>query len=98
MQEGKPMKMQTTFYNVSMNLMPCLLIGKNKFTIKFSNNKCAQFKDLIMTKVAPASAFNISDFVPFLQPFDIQGLQHQLNQTDLKVENFLNKIIKNHLK
>ncbi len=88
--------MQTTFYNVSMNLMTCLLFGKNKFTTKFSNDKCARFKDLIVTKVAPAGAFNISDFVPFLKSSDIQGLQHQMNQTQLKVENFLNKIIQNH--
>jgi hypothetical protein len=90
--------MQTTLCNVAMNLMTHLLFGINKFTTKFSKNECAQFKDLIMTKVAPASASNISDFVPFLKSFDIQGLQHQMNQTRLKVENFLYKIIQNHLK
>jgi hypothetical protein len=67
MHEGKPLDMQTTFCNVAMNLMTHLLFGINKFTTNFSNDECAQFKDLVMTKVALASASNISDFVPFLK-------------------------------
>jgi hypothetical protein len=71
MQEGKPMDMQTTLCNASMNLMTHLLFGKSFLTTKSSNDECAQFKNLIVKEVALAGAFNISDFVPFLKPFDI---------------------------
>ncbi|CAK9208507.1 unnamed protein product [Sphagnum troendelagicum] len=95
--EGKPMDMQTTLCNASMNLMTHLLFGKSFLTTKSSNDECAQFKNLIVKEVALAGAFNISDFVPFLKPFDIQGLQRQMNLTRLKIDNFLNKIIQDRL-
>jgi hypothetical protein len=43
-------------------------------------------------------AFNISDFVPFLKPFDLQGLQHQIKHIQMSSDQFLEKIIQDHMR
>jgi 26-hydroxylase len=45
-----------------------------------------------------SGVFNISDYVPFLKPFDLQGIRLESNQIVSKVDRFFNKITQEHLK
>jgi hypothetical protein len=45
-----------------------------------------------------SGVFNISDYVPFLKPFDLQGIRLECNQILSRVNRFFNKIIQEHLK
>jgi cytochrome P450 len=81
-----------------MNLITRLLFGKRYFGIKISNEECEEFKDIIYKQGHLVGAFNINDFVPLLKPFDLQGLQHQMKQIRLRLDQFLDKIIQDHMK
>jgi hypothetical protein len=76
-----------------MNVITCLLFGKRYFSIEPFNEECEGFKDIIFKQAHLFGAFNISDFVPFLKPFDLQGLQHKIKQIQMRLDQFLDKII-----
>jgi hypothetical protein len=71
--------------------MTRLLFGK-----RLSIKECEEFYDVINEETAILGVFNISDFVPLLKPFDLQGIIPQLNNLRLKVDQFFDKIIQNH--
>jgi len=77
--------------NASLNVMTRLLFGK-----RLSIKECEEFYDVINEETAILGVFNISDFVPLLKPFDLQGIIPQLNNLRLKVDQFFDKIIQNH--
>jgi hypothetical protein len=62
------------------------------------NENCEKFKDIVVKVMNLIGVLNISDYVQFLKPFDLQGLQLQCNQIRLKVDQFLGKFIQEHLK
>ncbi len=76
-----------------MNVITCLLFGKRYFSIEPFNEECEGFKDIIFKQAHLFGAFNISDFVPFLKPFDLQGLQHKIKPIQMRLNQFLDKII-----
>ncbi|KAH9575715.1 hypothetical protein CY35_01G125400 [Sphagnum magellanicum] len=45
-----------------------------------------------------ATLFSTSDYVPYLKPFDVQGLVPQFNQTRLRFDRLFDRIIQEHLK
>jgi hypothetical protein len=63
-----------------------------------SDEETEEFKDLVMKIMKINGVFNISDYVPFLKPFDLQGIRLECNQILSKVNRFFNKIIQEHLK
>jgi hypothetical protein len=63
-----------------MIVMTRLLFGKGYFGKGLSNEKCAEFKDIIMEQLVFFCAFNISDFVPLVKSFDLQGFIPKLKQ------------------
>ncbi len=85
------MDVYTRSRNASLNVMTRLLFGK-----RLSIKECEEFYDVINEETAILGVFNISDFVPLLKPFDLQGIIPQLNNLRLKVDQFFDKIIQNH--
>ncbi|KAH9562967.1 hypothetical protein CY35_05G100200 [Sphagnum magellanicum] len=61
-----------------------------------SIKECEEFNDIINEETTILGFFNISDFVPLLKPFDLQGIIPRLNNIRLKVDQFFDKIIQNH--
>ncbi len=90
------MNMQTLSYHASMILVTCLLFRNTYFTTKLSSEECEEFKDIIIEQSSLIGSFNISDYIPCLKPFDLQGLRHHMNQVHLKVDKFLDKFIGDH--
>ncbi len=82
--------------NVSLNVMSCLLFGKTYSSLGLSIKECEEFNDIIKEETTILGVFNISDFVPLLKPFDLQGIIPQLNNIRLKVDQIFDKIIQNH--
>jgi hypothetical protein len=54
-----------------MNVITCLLFGKGYFGKGLSNEKCEEFKNIIMEQLVLLGAFKISDFVPLVKSFDL---------------------------
>jgi hypothetical protein len=63
-----------------------------------SDEESQEFKDIVMKIMNINGVFNISDYVPFLKPFDLQGIRLECNQILSRVNRFFNKIIQEHLK
>ncbi len=98
MQEGNPVNMQTSLSGTSMNVISRLLFKKRYFNTMHSDEESKEFKDIIMKITTMSGVFNISDYVPFLKPFDLQGIRLECNQILSRVNRFFNKIIQEHLK
>lgn len=63
----------------------------------FYNNKHEEFNDFMTKLMHIGGTFNISDFVPYLKPFDLQGLLPQAREIFMKMDQFFNKIIHDHM-
>jgi hypothetical protein len=85
-------------FDTSMNLMTRLLFGKRYFGLKICNKKNDEFKDNILKQLAIVGIFNISDFVPLLKPFDLQGITKQSKQLRLKIDKIYDEMIQDRLK
>ncbi len=90
--------MQMSLSSTSMNVITHLLFSKIYFNTMHINENCEKFKDIVVKVMNLIGVLNISDYVQFLKPFDLQGLQLQCNQIRLKVDQFLGKFIQEHLK
>jgi hypothetical protein len=81
-----------------MNVISRLLFKKRYFNTVHSDEESEEFK-YIVTKIMNINGiFNISDYVPFLKPFDLQGIRLECNQLLSRVNRFFNKTIQEHLK
>ncbi|OIT20763.1 PREDICTED: cytochrome P450 CYP736A12-like [Nicotiana attenuata] len=60
------------------------------------NSDRFDLKSIVQEMVRLAGAFNIADYVPFLEPFDIQGLNKQLKETGKAVQKVFDTIINEH--
>ncbi len=92
------MDIYTRSRNASLNVMTRLLFGKRYLGSGLSIKECEEFNDIISEETTILGVFNISDFVPLLKPFDLQGIIPQSNNIRLKVDQFFDKIIENHSK
>jgi len=63
-----------------------------------NDEESQEFKDLVMKKMKILGVFNISDYVPFLKPFDLQGIRLECNQILSRMDRFFDKIIQEHQK
>jgi hypothetical protein len=75
-----------------------LTIWKKIFGKGLSNEKCEEFKDIIMEQLVLLGAFNISDFVPLVKSFDLQGFIPKMKQLCSNVDEFFDEIIQDRLK
>ncbi|XP_060171910.1 cytochrome P450 CYP736A12-like [Lycium barbarum] len=75
------------------------LIGKMTHRMLFGddgNSDRFDWKSIVHEMVRLAGQFNIADYVPFLEPFDIQGLNKQLKETGKTAQEILDTIINEH--
>jgi hypothetical protein len=98
LQDGKPVSMQRSLFSTSMNVVTRLLFRKRYFSTEHTNEDYEEFKDLNVKIMTLCGTFNISDYVPYLKPFDVQGLVPQFNQTRLRFDRLFDRIIQAHLK
>ncbi|KAH9536222.1 hypothetical protein CY35_17G097200 [Sphagnum magellanicum] len=96
--EGNPVNMQTSLSSTSMNVISRLLFKKRYFNTMHSDEESQEFKDIVMKIMNINGVFNISDYVPFLKPFDLQGIRFECNQILSRTNRFFNKTIQEHLK
>lgn len=92
----KLLNMQKMLHRAGLTLLTRLLFRNTYFTTKLSSEECEEFKDIIIEQSSLIGSFNISDYIPCLKPFDLQGLRHHMNQVHLKVDKFLDKFIGDH--
>jgi hypothetical protein len=75
LQDAKPINMQALLHKTILNIITQMLFSKKYFSEDDSYNKnCEEFNDLMAKLMCIAGTLNISDYIPYLKPFDFQGL------------------------
>jgi hypothetical protein len=87
-QEGKLVKMRPIFHQLTYDNMCRMMFGKYLDCV-FKK----EFDDLTDCVTKIGSKFNISDLIPILKPFDVQGIEKQLKHMRNRMENSLSKIL-----
>jgi hypothetical protein len=89
-QEGKPMKMRCIFHELTSNNICRMLFGKYYC---FLGKEFDDLVDCVIELGEIASKFNISDLIPILKPFDVQGIEKQLKHVKNRAENSFSIIL-----
>ncbi|KAJ4974881.1 hypothetical protein NE237_008055 [Protea cynaroides] len=61
-----------------------------------ANPKSEEFKEMVVELMVLAGVFNIGDFVPALERFDLQGVAGKMKKLHARFDSFLNGIIAEH--
>lgn len=74
------------------------LIGNMTCRMLFGDENSERFdlENIVKEMVRLAGIFNVADYVPFLEPFDIQGLNKQLKEAGKRVQEMFDTIINEH--
>jgi hypothetical protein len=98
LQDAKPINIKTLLHKTILNIMTQMLFTKRYFIEDdFYNNKHEEFNDFMTKLMRLGGTFNISDFVPYLKPFDLQGLIPQAREIFMEMDQFFDKIIHDHM-
>ncbi|XVE58758.1 hypothetical protein DITRI_Ditri04bG0194900 [Diplodiscus trichospermus] len=83
---------------VDLSLKISELIEEISCKITFGRSKDDRFnlKQIIDEVMYLAGAFNLTDYLPYLAPLDVQGLARRLKRTSRVLDAFLEKIIDEH--
>lgn len=76
------------------NMIGQVILGKRVFETKGSESN--EFKDMVVELMTSAGLFNIGDFIPFLRPLDLQGIERGMRNLHHKFDNLLTKMIEEH--
>jgi len=100
LQEGKGVNMQSRLYETSMNVVTRMLFKRRYFdNTKQSTAKAEEFKpELVVKLMNLAGVFNLSDYIPYLKPFDLQGYVPIMKEASSRMDRFLSKIVEEHVK
>ncbi|EPS57881.1 flavonoid 3'-hydroxylase, partial [Genlisea aurea] len=58
--------------------------------------KAEEFKALVVDLMVTAGIFNLGDFIPLLEPLDLQGVATKLKKIHKRFDEFLSKILDQH--
>jgi hypothetical protein len=98
LQDAKPINMQALLHKTILNIITQMLFSKRYFSEDdLYNKKGKEFNDLMAKFMHIAGIFNISDYIPYLKPFDLQGLLPQAKHIFMEFDQFFDKIIHDHL-
>ncbi|KAK9926265.1 hypothetical protein M0R45_023506 [Rubus argutus] len=89
-EEGRVVDISDKIYGVVEDITYRMILGCKKDEDRFG------LKEIIEEALFLTGAFNIADFVPFLGPFDIQGLTKRLKKVSYTIDQLLEKIIEDH--
>ncbi|CAM6037254.1 unnamed protein product, partial [Sphagnum compactum] len=97
--EGKAVNMQSRLYETSMNVITRMLFKRRYFdNTKQSTAEAEEFKELVVKLLNLAGVFNLSDYIPYLQPLDLQGYVPIMKEVGSRMDQFLSKIVEEHVK
>ncbi|KAK1386749.1 Flavonoid 3'-hydroxylase [Heracleum sosnowskyi] len=89
------------FLNVcATNALGRVMLGKRVFSYGTSagagDPKADEFKDMVVELMTLAGVFNFGDFIPALEPLDLQGVAKKMKKLHARFDSFLNQILEEH--
>jgi len=73
------------------------MLAKRKFADDDLGGDFKGFKDLLVELITTAGAFNIGDFIPYLDWLDLQGINRRMKKAHQTFDEFAEKIIDDHV-
>jgi len=93
-QEGKVMKLRPIFHELTNNNICRMLFGKyREISDSFLKKEFDELVDCVIEMGEVGGKFNISDLIPILKPFDVQGLERQMKHISNRATNSLSIIL-----
>ncbi|CAM6045747.1 unnamed protein product [Sphagnum compactum] len=82
-----------------MNVVTRMLFKRRYFdNTRQSTAEAEEFKELVVKLMNLAGVFNLSDYIPYLKPFDLQGYVPIMKEASSRMDRFLSKIVEEHVK
>jgi hypothetical protein len=98
MQEGKgALNMQSMLHETSMNEITRMLFKRSYCNKAHYTAEAQEFQEVALEMGKIAGVVNISDYVPCLKPFDVQGYVPIMKAVSARWDRFLSKIVADHL-
>eukprot|EP00253_Pinus_taeda_P018652 PITA_18652 len=73
------------------------ILASRKFTDNNLGSNFEGFKDLLVELITAGGVFNIGDFIPYLDCFDLQGVKRRMKKVHKTFDEFAEKIIDDHI-
>jgi flavonoid 3'-monooxygenase len=73
------------------------MLARRKFADDDLGGDFKGFKDLLVELITTAGAFNIGDFIPYLDWLDLQGINRRMKKIHKTFDEFAEKIIDDHV-
>jgi ribosomal protein L17 len=98
-QGGKPVDMRQMFHELIRNNMCRMLFGTRcEIAKEFTGTDFDEFFNSVSKLIDSMAEFNVGDLIPFLKPFDLQGLEKQMKHGRDKMEHHVASILKEYKK
>ncbi|CAM6068918.1 unnamed protein product [Sphagnum tenellum] len=96
--EGKgALNMQSMLHETSMNEITRMLFKRSYCNKTHYTAEAQEFQEVALEMGKIAGVVNISDYVPCLKPFDVQGYVPIMKAVSARWDRFLSKIVADHL-
>ncbi|CAK9200578.1 unnamed protein product [Sphagnum troendelagicum] len=96
-QGRKLVNMRQIFRELIMNNICRMLFGTRCETTKeITRTDFDEFFNSVSKLIGLMGEFNLSDFIPFLKPFDLQGLEKKMKLAKDKMEHYIEIILKKY--
>jgi len=96
-QGGKLVDMKQIFHELITNNICRMLFGTRCETTKgFTGTDVDEFFNSVSNLIDLLGEFNLSDLIPFLKPFDLQGLEKRMKPATYKMEHYIESILKKY--
>jgi ribosomal protein L17 len=96
-QGRKLVNMREIFHELITNNICRMLFGTRCETTKeFTGTDFDEFFNCVSNLICLVGEFNLSDFIPFLKPFDLQGLEKKMKPAKDKMEHYVESILKKY--
>eukprot|EP01018_Ginkgo_biloba_P008366 Gb_09401 [translate_table: standard] len=92
---GKSVAIGATAFLTALSLVGKMICGKNVF--QSGSKEAVEFKEMVWEVLKLTGTPNLSDFFPFLQRFDLQGLNHKMTNLARRFDHIFEKIIEERL-
>jgi hypothetical protein len=98
-QGRKFVEMRPTFLQLTRNNICRMLFGEhplksNDILGKYLDDYFKSFSEMVMV----VGKFNLSELIPILKPFDLQGLERHMKRLKTQIDNSLSNILKEYRK
>ncbi|KAL8226615.1 hypothetical protein R6Q57_016447 [Mikania cordata] len=89
-----PVKLGQLLNVCTTNALARVMLGRRVFGDR--DQKADEFKDMVVELMVLAGEFNIGDFIPAVDWFDLQGVTKKMKKLHARFDSFLNTILEEH--